>query len=82
MYVSLNKQLISFQIVLAVYLGRARGSVKRRFLISNVSAGNMLPASCGLGGPILEAVSIVVGYVLHTLPVSYSVGTRAEAAGA
>ena len=42
-YVSINKQLIISQNFLALCLGFARGRVKRAFLISSASAGNILP---------------------------------------
>jgi hypothetical protein len=40
-----------------LYLGFARKRVKIRFLISSVSAGNMLPARNGLSGPGMRAVT-------------------------
>jgi hypothetical protein len=40
-YVSTNKHLISMKNCFVIYFGCAREMVKRRFLISNVSAGNI-----------------------------------------
>ena len=47
----INKQLLSFQIASSWHLGFAWKRVKRRFVISNVSAVSMLPASHRLNEP-------------------------------
>lgn len=41
LFVSINKQLIIFEIASIFSLGLSRERVKRRFLIPNVSAGNI-----------------------------------------
>jgi hypothetical protein len=45
---------MNFQNCSVFYLGFARERAKRRFLISNASTGNMLPANCGLSSSELQ----------------------------
>jgi hypothetical protein len=63
MYVSINKLLINLNVDLAFYLGFATESVKRRYLFSNASTGNTLPARYGLSSLPLESqlVNITCG---------------------
>ena len=49
MCLSINK-VISLKIALVFRFGFARERVKRRFLISDVAAGNILPSVAGLAG--------------------------------
>jgi hypothetical protein len=49
--VFVDKQLISFQNCLIFSLDFTKEGFKWRFLISNISAGNVLPASYGFSDP-------------------------------
>jgi len=69
MYISINKQFLSFQNVSPFHLSLARERLKRRFLISNDSTDSIscgtycLQASCRLGG---SAVCILcISYFSH-----------------
>ena len=46
--------LCVFEIALAFCLGFTRERIKRRFVTSNVSASNMMPASYALDGPVIK----------------------------
>jgi hypothetical protein len=52
MCVSINKW--GFKIDSTLHLGFVRERAKVPLIVSNVSAGNMLRASCGLSGPELQ----------------------------
>jgi hypothetical protein len=54
MHVSIIKGLRIFQNFFGIVFGFARERFKRPLLIKYrpISAGNMLPASCGLSGPL------------------------------
>lgn len=55
MYVFINKQSKSFKFASAFYIGFARKTVQRRFLISKVSAGKINTESVARGLQVEQA---------------------------
>jgi len=59
MHISTNKLNINFKNPFGIFLCFAREKVKRRFLISEVSAVKLLPVSYGLSRLALYKVSLL-----------------------
>jgi hypothetical protein len=59
MHISINKQLLNFKNSSGLFLCFAKEKVKRRFLISEVSAVKLLPASYWLSRLSLSKVSLL-----------------------